>query len=269
MLKQSLFTKSVLKLGLISIIASVLSFACDAQEFSIQLQGVNPLDSSTCGPQKLGQGSFLLSRGTVDLVLANDYEVNLSVVNLLQDTLAVNNLSNEDGYINTTDINLTNAVIRYIDIDEVGLGFDEEIEVPLAGLLQSGIPTPVNQKVTVLTSTMAKNLRDGGLYNGRNANGRIAPTRGSYTLVTAIKLQGKTLDGKRVESNEINFPIDLCAGCRVSTQGRGDTCDMITEEETEILSVCPSAIGRDSSYASCALCKQVAIDDSFAPLCED
>ena len=269
MFDTNLSSQNIVKYGLIGLIASILTLACDAQEFSIQLQGVNPLDSSTCGPQKLGQGSFLLSRGTVDLVLANDYEVNLSVVNLLQDTLAANNLNSDDGYINTTDINVTNAVIRYIDVDEVGLGFDEEIEVPLAGLLQSGIPTPVNQKVTILTSTMAKNLRDGGLYNGRNSNGRIAPTRGSYTLVTAIKLQGKTLDGKRVESNEINFPIDLCTGCRVSTQGRGETCDMVTEEELETLSICPSAIGRDTSYASCALCQQVAIDDSFAPLCED
>lgn len=268
-MNTDLSSNNRLKHCIIGLIACILTFACDAQEFSIQLQGVNPLNSSTCGPQKLGQGSFLLSRGTVDLVLANEYEVNLSVVNLLQDTLAANNLSSDDGYINTTDVNVTNAVIRYIDIDEVGLGFDEEVEVPLAGLLQSGIPTPVNQKVTILTSTMTKNLRDGGLYNGRNSSGRIAPTRGSYTLVTAIKLQGKTLDGKRVESNEINFPIDLCTGCRVSTQGRGDTCDMITEEETETLNVCPSAIGRDSSYASCALCQQVAVDDSFAPLCVD
>ena len=246
-----------------------LEFGCDAQEFSIQLQGVNPLDISTCGPQKLGQNSFLLSRGTVDLVLAKEYEVNLSVLNLLQNPLQVNNLMVEDGYVNTTDINLTNAVIRYIDAEEVGLGLEETIEVPLAGLLQSGSVNPVNQKVTILTTAMTNNLRDGGLYNGRNENGRIAPTRGAFTLVAAIKLQGKTLDGKRVESNEINFPIDLCTGCRVSTQGRGDTCDAVSDEETELLTVCPSGIGRDTSYASCALCKQVAVSDSFAPLCED
>jgi hypothetical protein len=253
----------------ICLLALCLGIGCDAQEFSIQLQGVNPLDTSSCGPKKLGQNSFLLSRGTVDLVLANDYEVNLSVINLLQDTLQVNNLNTEDGYVNTTDINLTNAVIRYIDIDEVGLGLEETQEIPLAGLLQSGSINPVNQKVTVLTSTMSNNLRDGGLYNGRNGNGRIAPTRGSYTLVAAIKLQGKTLDGKRVESNEINFPIDLCAGCRVSTQGRGDACAAISDDETDLLTVCPSGIGRDNTYASCALCKQVAVNDSFAPLCED
>ena len=243
-------------------------YGCDAQEFSIQVMGVNSIDTNSCLPQT-GQGSFLLSRGTIDLVLANDYEANLSVISLLQNTLVANNLDPDDGYINTTDINLTNAVIRYIDIDEVGLGFEEELNVPLAGLLIAGSPNPVNQKVTIITNAMANNLRDSGLYNGRNANGRISPTRGSFTLVVAIKLQGKTLDGKRVESNEISFPIDLCTGCRVSTQGRGDSCDMISEEEEDILSVCPSGIGKDNIFASCALCKQMAVDENFAPLCEN
>ena len=242
---------------------------CDAQEFSIQLQGIVPLETSSCAPLQQGQNTTLLSRGTVDLVLANDYTINLSVINVLQDPLKVNNLSTDDGYINTTDINLTNAVIRYIDIDEVGLGLEDEIDVPLAGLLQSGVVDPVAQKVTVLTNNMMTNLRDGGLYNGRNSSGRIAPIRGSYTLVIAVKLQGKTLDGKRVESNEINFPIDLCAGCRVSTQGRGDTCDMVGDTEIDLLSQCPSAIGKDSIYASCALCKQVSVNEAYAPLCED
>ena len=265
--------KKVTKLATTSLALILLAFysfeGCDAQEFSIQLQGVNSIDTSSCLPQEATNGSSLLSRGTVDLVLANDYEVNLSVINLLQNSLAVNGLDSDDGYINTTDINITNAVIRYIDEDEVGLGFEQEVEVPLAGLLVAGSQNPVNQKVTVMKSSMAKNLRDGGLYNGRNSNGRISPTRGSFTLVVAIKLQGKTLDGKRVESNEINFPIDLCTGCRISTQGRGDMCEQIGEAEQDLLNDCPSNIGKDSTYASCALCKQIAIDDNFASLCED
>lgn len=253
----------------ILLVTAVIIAGCDAQEFSIQLQGISPLDTSTCAAQKQGINSSLLSRGTVDLVLASDYSVNLSLVNLLQNPLTVNNLSTDDGYINTTDINLTNAVVRYIDIDEVGLGFEAESEVPLAGLLQSGVTDPVSQKVTIITNNMMTDLRDGGLYNGRNASGRIAPIKGSYTLVVAVKLQGKTLDGKRVESNEINFPIDICTGCRVSTQGRGDLCEMPSDAESELLLSCPSSIGKDEVYASCALCTQVAVDQSFAPLCKD
>lgn len=249
--------------------ACVLCFlvACDASEFSIQVQGVVGVDDN-CEPLS-GQNLVLLSRGTMDLVLANDYEVNLSVINLLQNTLEVNNLDPSDGYVNSTEINLTNAVIKYIDSEEAGLGFEEEINIPLAGLLKSGAKSPTNQKVTIINRNMASNLRNGGLYNGRNSSGRIAPTRGNYTLIAAIKLQGKTLDGKRVESNEIQFPIDLCTGCRVSTTGRGDTCDVISEDEASLITTCPSSIGRDNSFASCALCKQMSVDDSFAPLCED
>ena len=254
---------------LMSLLVSLLCFGCDAEEFSIQVRGVTPLDTMSCGPSAGNDNLELLSRGTLDLVLASRYEVNLAVLNVLQSPLEVNNLSAEDGFINTTDVNLTNAVLRYVDQDEIGLGFEEQVNIPLSGLLPSGSGIPVNQRITVINELMANDLRDSGLYNGRNSSGRVAPTKTSFTLIVAIKLQGKTLDGKRVESNEIAFPIDLCTGCRVSTQGRSDACDMITDEELELRTSCPSAIGRDNNYASCALCQQMAVSDSFAPLCVD
>lgn len=254
--------------SLMILLASSFLLSCDAEEFSIQVQGVMPLDKKECGPgQTSSQNNVLLSRGTMDLVLKNEYEVILSVMNRLQDTLTTNNLSPEDGYINTTDVNLTNAVLRYIDTDEVGFGFEEEVNIPLAGLLPSGSLNPSSQRLRVIDEAMANNLRDGGLFLGRNSSGRLAPTRVNFTLLIAVKLQGKTLDGKRVESNEIFFPIELCAGCRISTQGSADTCDMISDDEAEVLSECPIAIGHDDNFASCALCQQVAVNDSFAPLC--
>jgi hypothetical protein len=244
-----------------------MCLGCDAEEFSIQVRGVTPVDPMNCQPDTGADGVSMLSRGTLDLVLASSYEVNLAVVNVLQNPLTVNNLEESDGFVNTTDVNLTNAVVRYLDPDEVGLGFEEEVNIPLSGLLPSGVKSPINQRITIITSNMANDLRDSGLYNGRNSSGRIAPTKTSFTLIISIKLQGKTLDGKRVESNEIQFPIDLCTGCRVSTQGRADTCDMVTDEELEKRTTCPGIIGRDDSYASCALCQQVVTSDSFAPLC--
>lgn len=253
----------------LSLLMLSLCFGCDAEEFSIQVRGVTPVDPMSCGPSAGNDNLALLSRGTLDLVLASQYDVNLAVVNVLQSPLEVNNLSADDGYINTTDINLTNAVLRYIDPDEIGLGFEDQVNIPLSGLLPSGSGIPINQRITVINDLMTNDLRDSGLYNGRNSSGRVAPTKTSFNLLVAIKLQGKTLDGKRVESNEITFPIDLCTGCRVSTQGRSDTCDMVTDEEVELRTSCPGAIGRDNTYASCALCQQVVVSDSFAPLCVD
>ena len=260
---------TLLPLSLLSLSSLVLALClgCDAEEFSIQVRGVTPVDPMSCGPSAGNDNLELLSRGTLDLVLASQYDVNLAVLNVLQSPLEVNNLSAEDGFINTTDVNLTNAVLRYLDPDDIGLGFDDQVNIPLSGLLPSGSGIPINQRITIITETMANDLRDSGLYNGRNSSGRVAPTKTSFTLIVAIKLQGKTLDGKRVESNEISFPIDLCTGCRVSTQGRSDTCDVITDEELELRTSCPGSIGRDNVYASCVLCQQVVASDNFAPLC--
>lgn len=257
------------RLALSMIAMSTLLMSCDADEFSIQVQGILPLDVSSCGAGQLSTTNTLLSSGTMDLVLSNEYEVILSVLNRLQNSLITNNLSADDGHINTTDVNLTNAIVRYLDPDEIGLGFEAERNIPLAGLLPSSSSNPSTQRLKLITESMANNLRDGGLFNGRNRSGRVAPTRVNFTLIVAIKLQGKTLDGKRVESNEIMFPVELCTACRVSTLGRSDTCDMMSDEEADLISQCPIAIGHDDTFASCALCQQVAVNDSFAALCAE
>lgn len=243
-----------------------LSHGCDTEEIYIQVQKVVPVDPETCLPDSSDQAPSI-SRGTLDLILTNQYTLNLAVINIMQNPLIVNGLEAEDGYVNTTDVNLTNAIVRYVDVDDIGLGFDPELNVPLSGLLPSGSEQSVSQQITVITESMANNLRDSGLFDGRNSAGRIAPVKTSFTLSVNVKLQGKTLDGKRVESNEISFPIDLCTGCRVSTQGRADTCDMVTDDELERRDLCPGLIGRDNFYASCALCQQVVVDERFAPIC--
>ena len=241
---------------------------CDSEEIYIQVQKVVPINPETCMPDSSDQAPSV-SRGTLDLILTNHYDLNLAVINIMQNPLVVNDLDEEDGYVNTTDVNLTEAIVRYVDVDDIGLGFDPEIKVPLSGLLPSGSANPVGQQITVITEAMADNLRDSGLFDGRNAAGRVAPVKTNFTLSVNVKLVGKTLDGKRVESNEISFPIDLCTGCRVSTQGRADTCDMVSEDDVEGLAACPGIIGRDSFYATCALCRQIVVDERFAPLCLD
>ena len=250
-----------------ALLISTLSLfgGCDAEEFSIQLMGVKAIDPTSCTP--IGDESSLLSQGTIDLVLAQDYVINLSMRNRLSNSLEVNMLNEDEGHLNTTDVTLKSAVIRYLDPDEVGFGLGEdERVVAFGGLLPSGNLDPITRTLSILTPEMTNNLRQNGAFKGLNSAARIGVVRNSLSMIISVRVQGETLDGKRVESNEVTFPIEICTGCRISTRGRSDECMLATGEQ-DLLTLCPSTIGRDQVFASCGLCQQTAVDETFVGLC--
>lgn len=257
--------------SLLFIILSVLSgmslISCDASEFSIQVRGVVKVDPMSCLP--LDSDDALLSRGTVDVIMADQYAIAVSMKNVLQSNLDVNGVKTEDGRLNTTDISIKKAIVRYLDPDEVGLGLEEELrEIPFGGLLPSATTKSTIQTLTVLESDMIEILRTNGAFKGVNASGRLGPVEGQFTLVLGIKIQGETLDGRLVESNEISFPIEICMGCRVLKLSLGDEdCPMVSNEEQALVSSCPQIVGRDQNYASCGLCTQLASDTVTSSLC--
>ena len=241
--------------------------SCDASEFSIQVRGIVKVDPMSCLP--LDSDDALLSRGTIDLIMADQYSISISMRNVLQNNLDVNGVKPEDGRLTTTDISIKKAIVRYLDPNEVGLGLEEEIrEIPFGGLLPSASTNPTIQTLTVLESSMIEILRLNGAFKGVNASGRLGPVEGQLTLLLGIRIQGETLDGRLVESNEITFPVEVCMGCRVLKITLGeDECPMVSTEEQALVSSCPQVVGRDQNYASCGLCTQLASDSVISSLC--
>jgi hypothetical protein len=239
---------------------------CEAEEFSIQILGVKPVDTSTCGPDSNEQ-SFM-ANGLVDIAISGDYHIYLSMTNRLLDSLEVNNLSAKDGRINTTDITISGATITYLDPDEVGFGFSEDRrKISFSGLLKANGVGILNQGMSILTPEMMTILRDHGTFKGVNTDGRPTPIRSVIPLNIEVQVEGKTLDGKEVLSNIVNFPITICTGCRISANETDTECEIMSEDEIELVSKCPASIGRDNGYASCALCDQI-VAPQFASLCE-
>ena len=240
--------------------------SCQASEFSIQLLGVKPVYQNECGPN-LTDETFM-DRGTVDIILADSYKIHVSMQNRLLDSLAVNNLKITDGRVNTTDITLTSASIEYLDPDELGFGFSEDREdIPFSGILPNSSTTKLIQGIDVLNPEQILLLREHGAFKGVNAKGNPAPVRSTISMIVRIQVHGNTLDGKKVSSNLLSFPIDICTGCRVSLQSNEDGCEMVSEDELSTFSECPVIVGKDNHFASCALCKQMTTDE-FMSLCD-
>jgi hypothetical protein len=264
--------------GLVSCAAAVcLSGAalvsCDAEDFSIQLYNVIPTDAS-CAYVNLATES--LPSGTVDLALSPTYSLNLVAQNRLTNNLTANNLRPVDGFSLTTTINLTSLSVRYIDVDEVDIGLDPEVSIPLSGVLPvlattasstNRTGTVVLPEITVLDQQMAQILSQNNIFRRVTPSGKVI-TRGNFKIVLAMRLHGKTIDDKEVQSNEVMFPINVCVGCLVTSSAQSSCGAELLENDVKLLEECPSMIGRDNITVSCSLCEQVAQKD-YVHICSD
>ena len=258
------------RLSLIYILLGLFAISCDAEEFSLQIKGVAVVDPTTCLPGSSSSGQ-LMTQGAIDLIIAQDYQVTLALQNLLVDPRSITGLSEKEGGVNTPDVTLTEVKISYLDPDEVGIGIEEDLTVPLGGVLKTGEVNPSFHPVKVLTRQMVEILLQNGIFRGVNESGRLGPTRGSFHLVLSLQVKGETLDGKNVESNSLSFPVEVCLGCRVrsgiNSELNSTECQQITEAESTLSEVCPEVIGRDLNFTSCALCRDFAVDEPLAALC--
>lgn len=248
---------------LLSLFSTSIFMSCDVQEVSINLVKVVPLDPETCNTVSTDSGSPVTS-GAFDLVLGTSYSINLSASNALINVVAAKGFNEQDGRVNTNHINLTRLLVEYVDADGVDLGLDPIVDIPLTGQLSTDDPQALTiPNIVVFSTQMTEILEQNGLLRGNGVTGPIA-IRGSFTVILRLTLFGETVDQRKVQSNQISFPVEVCNGCRVS----GSCTDRpLTDDEQERLLVCPVAIGKDSEFASCELCKEFAKPE-LAQLCD-
>jgi hypothetical protein len=95
------------------------------------------------------------------------------------------------------------------------------------------------------------------------------PTNGgTITLVSHVKIQGQTLGRTNVETNEFDFPIDVCSGCLVSfPAGSENPVLPLPNCQGSLMSsggngtiVQPCALGQDQTV-DCRLCQGNAACD--------
>lgn len=76
------------------------------------------------------------------------------------------------------------------------------------------------------------------------------PKNGTKKLVSRFKVFGQTLGGQSVESNEFQFPIDVCVGCLVFRPADAD-CGSLADTNSV---AAPCVFGQDQAI-DCRLCR--------------
>jgi hypothetical protein len=139
-----------------------------------------------------------LGRGELDITLRNDYQAVLLVGNQL-----VAQANPDQARVESNRAQLQTAVVTIYDTGGNQL---DTYQVAGAGFVDPGTG-----------ATPSFGLFGAEILAFDRIQSKVAvPATGTLTVVSRVKILGETLGRVAVETNEFQFPIDLCAGCLVT-----------------------------------------------------
>lgn len=246
--------------------------ACEDSEVRLQVVQMQPIDLETCTPSV--DFTIALGNGVVDIALAQNYLISPVVVNKLLDVRVSKEFDETDGRIDTHDITLRSAIIEYTALDELEANIPSQVKLPISASV------PVNGEGTIitveaLTPAMIEEIRSARQFLLFDSQNQLRPVRSSVQMILKMRLQGVTLDGKEVESNDFVFPLTICNGCRVTyppdaidTSTAVPTCVSTLATDVAPIITCPGVLGQDNSFVDCVQCQGFAADSISRQLCQ-
>lgn len=139
-----------------------------------------------------------LSSGILDVGLRNEYDPTFLVGNQL-----VTQSNSQQLQTETSIITIQGAVVRITD--SAGNQLNTFTRLATATVYPATGTTPGYSPVTVTT-----------IDEGTAANATAGLTAGgTVRVVTYVQFFGNTLGGESVQSDDFEFPVDLCKGCLV------------------------------------------------------
>jgi hypothetical protein len=207
-----------------------------------QPQGAGTECTFTANPSQT-----FLSRGTLDTAFRSEYDAEFLVANQLVTESNPNQVQTE-----TSNINIQGAIVR--DTDAAGNQLDSFTSLT-SGTVYAAVGGTPGYAVSSATVISQKALMAAGSTAG-----------GVKTLVGYVKFFGHTLGGDYIESNEFEFPVDVCSGCLVQFSAADiDPCysnincknaanGMTGSSNNSI----PCVIGQDTPV-DCAQCLQLSL----------
>lgn len=212
-----------------------------------------------------------LVNGIVDVAVADSYTASLVVVNQLRVAAdkARNRVETSSVYLLGASVRLTvdgvnsNAEIdpvRKIDDGRTG----NEFRTPGSGFVTPG-GGEATVSVNLLDSAAVARLRR-DLDDQIKANPRV--TSPTLTVLAFARVQGQTLGGLSVETQEFQFPITVCAKCLVDfprapdTTNPDDKCPLPPTTAAGVTAAIATACfpGQDTRV-DCSVCKGKSVGD--------
>ncbi len=142
-----------------------------------------------------------LSSGVLDLALRTEYDAVFLLGNQMASQANSSQLQTE-----TSFVNITHAIVRITTADGQELA-------TYTRLTAATIP-PASGNTPGFSTIGAVEVIDGTTLGGPAVQQNLVPG-GSVRLVTNVRFAGTSLGGESVESNEFQFPVDICIGCLI------------------------------------------------------
>ena len=199
------------------------------QALVIQFNSVVGAENSCKLQVSSGGSQVTRSTGTLDLLFAPNYVMFPSIASKLEEASATTEFGAEQGSLDPNGITFTGVRVWY-EIEGLQGQYDgtdtilpDEIFSPTSGHVDAGKFTAI--AVEILPASVV-NILDGdkafdNIYSG------------GY-LIAHVVLEGRTLDGDKVRSNEFVFPINVCRGCLLywPFHDATDCCETLISDET-------------------------------------
>jgi hypothetical protein len=248
-------------LGVVASAAGLVASACADNEQSLFIRQVQAGSSGQCAYTADPSG-IALGQGVLDLMITSRYRAALLVGNQL-----VERGSPDQARAETSRVQMHEAEVR--------VELPDGTEIKSFTIPGNGFVDPSNGAqpgwglflTELIDWTTAKRLRE--LLGAEPPPDQRLSTIGR--VVAVVKVYGKTLGGRELETGEFRFPIEVCYGCSVSfppdrtLQGAGlpePNCGDCGD--TSSLSA-PCVPGQDEAV-DCCLCKSYL--GSAGGLCE-
>jgi hypothetical protein len=200
-----------------------------------------------------------LPQGIVDFALRQEYVATFLVGNQMVPEVNPTQLMTE-----TSFINIQGAVVRVTKSD--GTPVTSFTRLVGATIPPSTGSTPGYGPVSVLILDPTTILSDNDVIT--NIESAAIPGPSVVRFVTYTKFFGQTLGGKSVESNEFEFPVDVCSGCLIGfSNGPGHPApNCVPTAGTTTTVTAPCLAGQDSIVPCGGVCGIIPIcaaNDAF------
>ena len=251
---------------------------CQDRDFGLSIRQIQQFDRSACEVNT--DETLFQSQSVVDLALRGNYIIYPYIENNMLSVNEVKALDVTDSRVNTTDVVLRSATIEYTTLDTISAELQSPVVVPLSGTVKVGSFLIIG--LEVLNTALLQQLQDADEFLVIEDNGTVRPVRTAIKIIARIRIEGETLDGKVVESNEFLYPIEVCNGCQISypsnlleTRNGQLTCPSVKldAEGNPIVGpaatdACASTLGTDGALVDCQSCQGFAANSFARQLCQ-
>jgi hypothetical protein len=191
-----------------------------------------------------------ISSGTLDIALRPQYDAIYLVGNQMVPEVNANQLQTE-----TSTVTIQGAIVRITN--NRGDELDRYTRLAAATLSPSSGNTPGYAPIGVTIVDPLALSRDAEIQ--ANVVGAVLGQSGLVRVVTYVRFFGVTLGGKSVESDEFEFPVDVCNGClvRFTNDPTLRTPNCVGGTATTGQPVVPCLFGQDVSIDCNLVCQDL------------